>query len=263
MTYNQHVKIPVKNGSVNILGVRVDDISKNDAVKVALDLAKSPKKGKYIVTVNPEFVMMAHRNEKFARILAKSDLAVADGTGVAISKLILGGKEQDRITGVDLIENLCKIGSEKAVTVGFLGGFGRVAERVAQRQSAKYPKLDVKVAKPGEPTISHDSRLETDFRRIGRIDVLFVAYGMGKQEFWIDRFREKLDIGLYIGVGGAFDYIAGEKFRAPKFLRNFGLEWLWRLIFDPARIWRMRVLPIFTILVFFQFLQKKIFRKNF
>lgn len=252
-------KIP----SVNILRVRVDDVSLEDAAQIAVELVESPKKGRYIVTVNPEFVMLAHRNREFARILAKSDLSVADGIGVAVSKLILGGTAQGRVTGVDLLEKVCKIASDKPIKIGFLGGFGDVAEVVAQRQVKKYPGLRVVFAKPGEPTISYDSKLKSDFDRIGRVDVLFVAYGMGKQELWIDRFREKLNIGLYIGVGGAFDVIAGKKKRAPEILQKIGLEWLWRLVHDPVRIWRMRVLPIFGILVFWQFLQKIFLGKNF
>ena len=138
---------------ISVLGVRVDDISLSGAVQVAVGLANRPNRGRYIVTVNPEFVMMAHRSAKFRQILAKSDLSVADGTGVVVSKLILGGNEHDRITGVDLLENVCKIANERAIKVGFLGGFGSVAEMVAQRQVEKYPQLDVAFAKPGEPTI--------------------------------------------------------------------------------------------------------------
>lgn len=242
---------------VNVLGVGVDDISLVDAVDRVLNLAKSPSRGRYVVTINPEFVMLAHRNAKFAQILAESDLATADGVGVAKARLIMGGKVQGRITGVDLIENVCKMACEKAIKVAFIGGFGSVAGEVAKRQISKCPGLRVVFAKPGEPTMSHDLRLKREFDEIGRVDVLFVAYGMGKQEFWIDRMKDKLDIGLYIGVGGAFDFIAGKKFRAPVVLQKMGLEWFWRLMLDPARIWRMRVLPIFAILVFADFFKKK------
>jgi len=246
-----------RNTRVNILGVGVDDVFLEQAVDEVFKLAKPPSRGKYVVTVNPEFVMLAHRNAKFAQILAKSDLATADGVGVASARLIMGGKVHGRITGVNLIENVCQMASDKPIRIGFLGGFGSVAGEVAKRQTQKYPGLKVVFAKPGEPTISHDLRLKKEFDSVGRVDVLFVAYGMGKQEFWIDRMRDKLDIGLYIGVGGAFDYIAGKKFRAPVVLQKLGLEWFWRLILDPLRIWRMRVLPVFAILVFGDFVKKK------
>lgn len=248
----------VKRSKINILGVNIDDISFDDAVSEVLRLAEAKNKGKYVVTVNSEFVMMARRDPNFLKILNNADLALADGQGVASSKLIFGGKEQSRIAGVDLLEDVCKKIGEKAIRVGFLGGFGGVANEVAKRQKKANPRLKIALAMPGSPIIGYDSRLKKQFDKIGRIDVLFAAYGMGQQEFWIERMRKKANVGVFIGVGGAFDYIAGVKKRAPRFLQKMGLEWLWRLMLDPARIWRMRVLPIFMILVFINFLKNKI-----
>ncbi len=253
-----------KNGGkirrIDVLGVGVDDLDEREVEREIVRLAKAPGRGHYLVTINSEFVMMAHRNRKFAQILAKSDLAVADGWFVAKSRLICGGRFGERITGVDLIELASKIADDKPIRIGYMGGFGDVAPSVAKRQLEIHPGIDVVYAKPGEPTISHDSRLKAELDAVGRIDVLFVAFGMGKQEFWIDRMRGKLDIGLYIGVGGAFDYIAGKKRRAPEFMQKIGLEWLWRLVHDPVRIWRMRVLPIFAFLIFLKLCKKIFFR---
>ena len=166
------------------------------------------------------------------------------------------------MSGVDLVEKVCQVSAEKAVRVGFLGGFGSVAKRVAKRQKEANPNLKVAFSMAGDPTIGQDSKLKSVISRFGRIDILFVAYGMGHQEFWIDRVKNKLNVGVFIGVGGAFDYISGVKARAPRLMQKFGLEWLWRLVMEPARIWRMRVLPVFVILVFGQFLKillKRIF----
>lgn len=253
----------LKRQKIKILGVDVDDISPEVASEKILELAKEPNRGKYVVTVNPEFVMLAHRNREFGEILAKSDLSLADGVGVAISKLILGGKVPDRVTGTDMVEILCKKSAGKPIRIGFLGGFGSVAAEVAKRQEVRCPGLKVVLAEPGVPTISHDLRLKKRLSAIGRVDLLFVAYGMGQQEFFIERNRKKLNVGVMIGVGGAFDYLSGVKTRAPKFLQASGLEWLWRLALDPVRIWRMRVLPIFAFLIFLQFLKFSIFDKIF
>ena len=253
---------PSKRHKINILGVDVDDISQSNAVKSVLKLAGSRNKGKFVATVNTEFVMMARRDPDFARILTSADLALPDGQWVVNSKLILGGREHYRVSGVDLVEKVCQMSAEKAVRVGFLGGFGGVANEVAKRQKEANPNLKVVVSMAGDPTIGQDSKLKSAISRFGRIDILFVAYGMGCQELWIDRVKNKLNVGVFIGVGGAFDYISGAKRRAPKLMQKFGLEWLWRLVMEPARIWRMRVLPIFVILVFGQFLKillKRIF----
>ncbi len=248
---------------IDVFGVGVDDLSQKEAVSVILRLARLNDRGHYAVTVNSEFVMMAHRNHDFARILANSDVAVADGWWVANSRLICGGREQDRVTGVDLVENVCKEVRDKPVRIGFLGGFGSVAQEVGKRQQELHPGLKVVFAEPGVPTISYDLRLKKQIDKVGRIDVLFVAYGMGRQEFWIERFRKKVDVGVFIGVGGAFDYLAGKKRRAPKFMQRFGFEWLWRLVMEPTRIWRQRIIPIFFLMFLKKFFQKKILTKIF
>lgn len=246
------------NRRINILGVKVDDISDKEAIAVILKLAKDREKSHYVVTVNSEFVMLAKRNSRFGRILAGADLALPDGMGVVLAKLIFGGKVRDRITGVDLVEKLCAKCAKGAVTVGFLGGFGDVAEEVSKRQIAKNPSLRVVIAESGDGAMGRNLRLEKRFSRIGRVGVLFVAYGMGRQEFWIEKNLKRPNVGVFIGVGGALDMLSTVKRRAPSFLQRTGLEWLWRLFWEPTRIWRMRVLPLFAILVFGQWLLKKI-----
>lgn len=245
-------------GRIDILGVGVDDINLKEATEKILELSRLSDSSHYVVTVNPEFVMMARKNKEFAQILAKSDLSLPDGIGVAISKLINGGKVNERVTGVELIEVLCKYAAKKAVKVGFLGGFGSVAEVVAKRQKAANPGLKVKFASAGDPTISQDLRLNSQISAVGRIDILFVAYGMGQQEFWIKRHKNALNVGVLIGVGGAFDYLAGVKRRAPVWVQKAGFEWFWRLISQPYRVWRMRVLPMFLALVLWKFFTVKI-----
>src|SRR3972149_4066660 len=247
--------LPLKRHRIDILGVGVDDFSQKEALDVILKLARDQKSAHYVVTVNSEFVMLARKNKDFADILQKADLALADGWWLAQSKLIWGGKRRERIAGVDLAENLCKEAGKKAVRVGFLGGFGSVAQKVAERQKMSFPRLEVAFAGSGDPAIGYDSRLKTDLDKAGRIDILFVAYGMGQQEFWIGRNLNKLNVGVFIGVGGAFDYISRVKRRAPEFLQNAGFEWLWRLVNEPQRIWRMRVLPIFALLLLLKFLK--------
>src|SRR3990167_5883509 len=110
--------LPLKRHKIDILGVGVDDFSQQEAVFAILRLAQDQKSAHYVVTVNSEFVMLARTNKDFADILQKADLALADGWWVAQSKLILGGRGRERIAGVDLVENLCREASEKAVREG-------------------------------------------------------------------------------------------------------------------------------------------------
>lgn len=248
---------------INILGVEVEDISEKNALDAIINLAKGEKRGKYVVTVNSEFVMKARRNREFCRILNDADLALADGVGVVWARLVFGGKEHDRITGVDLVEKLCEISAKKAIGVGFLGGFGDVANMVAKRQIFKNPGLKVVFAGPGDPAMGYDLKLKRQLAVRGGVDILFVAYGMGQQEFWIDRAKNCLPVGVFIGVGGAFDYLSMVKKRAPEAVQGSGFEWLWRLLLEPSRIWRMRVLPIFAILVILVWFRKTVYSRVF
>lgn len=254
MTFKRH--------RIDVLGVKIDDLTGEFALNSIVNLASRRNRGKYVVTVNPEFVMKARKDAEFAKILANSDLAVADGIGVVISKLIFGGREHYRITGVDLVEKLCKKSADLPMVVGFLGGFGGVAQEVAKRQKLASPSLKIGYTSPRDETIGSNLRLNKANLPKERLDILFVALGMGKQEFFIDKYRQKLDVGVFIGVGGAFDYLAGVKRRAPKVVQKMGGEWLFRLVMEPVRIFRMRVLPIFFLLVFLEFCKKNIFGKK-
>lgn len=246
----------LKRHKIDILGVQVDDITIGDAVGEILRLAQGKNRGNYVVTVNPEFVMLARKSPHFLKILLQANLALPDGIGIVISKLILGGREQSRVTGVDIIEELCAKSAKRSIGIGFLGGFGHVAEIVAKRQKEKNPKLKIVLAEHGDEVIGSNLRLKKLFEESGRVDILFVAYGMGRQEFLIDRLRKLANVGVFIGVGGAFDYLADVKKRAPKVLRDNGLEWLWRLFTEPTRFARMRVLPIFAFLVILEFFKR-------
>ena len=201
--------------------------------------------------------MLGRKNAKFAKILANADLSLADGVGVVLAKLIFGGKVHSRITGVDLVEKLCQRASEKAIVVGFLGGFGDVAKIVEKRQKSASPGLKLAYAGPDLETISHDLRLDKADLAKKRVDILFVAYGMGRQEFWIEKHKKLLNVGVAIGVGGAFDLLAGVKKRAPVFWQKAGMEWFWRLLMEPSRFRRMSVLPIFLVLVLVDFVKTR------
>lgn len=194
----------------NILGVKIDDVNMDEAVsKVHLWLQGKAKK--YIVTPNPEFIVTAQSDPQFKKILNNADLAIPDGAGLKLSGLI-----KNTIPGTDLMEKLVEKSVDWGITVGFLGGRNGVAEKTADCLQKKYPGIKI------------DSFP----------DLLFVAFGHPKQEKWIYKNLPKLKVKVAMGVGGAFDYISGQVPRAPKFLRNLGLEWLFRLLIQPWRIKR-------------------------
>ncbi|KKS79979.1 MAG: Polysaccharide pyruvyl transferase CsaB [Candidatus Beckwithbacteria bacterium GW2011_GWA2_43_10] len=197
--------------STKILEVRVDRVDLTEAVDLISQWIKENKK-KYIVTLNPEFVMLAQKDQEFKKILNQADLAIADGIG-----LRLADRRLKRLTGVDLMLSLIKKGY-KTLLIGARPGIAQAAAK----------KLGV------------FGLTELNTKKINEIqpDLLFVALGMSKQEKWIVKNLPKLNVKVVMGVGGALDQIAKPWLKAPKILQVIGLEWLYRLILQPWRLKR-------------------------
>lgn len=228
---------------VNILGVKIDDVSLNQAVELVSGWIKEGGKH-YIATPNPEFIVAAYSDSDFKEILNKADLAIPDGVGLRIT-----GSIKNTTTGVDLMEALCHESAKKGWNVGLIGGRG-VAKLAAKRLREKYHGLKIVIAEDGPDSLRVRSRAED---LSSHIDLLFVALGMGKQEEWIVKNLPKLPTKVAMGVGGAFDYISGNVKRAPIWMRKLGLEWLFRLIVQPWRIKRQVNLLKFIFLLIIDF----------
>lgn len=214
---------------VNVIGVKIDDVSMDEVINLVDGWLK--KDGShYIVTPNPEFLMTAQKDEEFKLILNNADLAIPDGVGLKLAGV------KNTIAGVDLMEKLVKLSEEKAFTIGLLGGSDRVAELCVERLKKKYPGLKISFADSGGE-VDNEGRLLKSLR-IPNLDLLFVAFGHPKQEFWISENLNKIPVKVAMGVGGAFDYISGKVPRAPIWIRKLGMEWFFRLIIQPWRIKR-------------------------
>lgn len=213
---------------VYILGVKINDITMDQVVKKVEEWLEGEGKHQ-IVTTNPEFVMTAQEDEVFRKIINDADLSVPDGAG-----LKLGGRVKNTVPGVDLMEKLCGLAAEKGFTVGFLGGLDDVADKTAECLQKKYPNLKVSFAN-SVGKIADDGTTEVE---LPTTDILFVAFGYPRQDKWIAHNIKKIPVKVAMGVGGSFDYISGKVMRAPKFLRAIGMEWLFRLIYQPWRIKR-------------------------
>lgn len=218
----------------------------------------------WITTVNPEFIMLMRKDNKFADIINKSDIKVIDGVGLIwaynvlkyksglirwwkalkIGGLILRGKKRrELISGSDLMGEICKIENKK---IYFLGGWGDRAKRTADYFKSRNEKLETRFSS-GEPQIDNDKVIK-DINKF-EPDYLFVAYGMKRQEEWIEANLDRLKVGVVMGVGRSFDYYSGDLKRAPKWMRKMGLEWLFSLIREPKRWKRQLVLPKFIWMV--------------
>ncbi len=231
-----------------------------EVLKITEYWIDSEAKNKWIATVNPEFIMKALKDDQFRALLKETDLNVIDGIGLAWAKeiyekpskrlvkglkvggeILIGKHRESLVCGSDLIPSLCQLAAKKGYKVFFLGGFGDRAKRTMEYFKKGKIKADYC---SGEPEFRNKEVLA----KINKFkpDILFVAYGMKKQEDWIKNNRNKANFGVAVGVGRSFDYYSGDLKRAPLMWRRMGMEWLYSLIKEPKRWKRQLVLPQFV-----------------
>lgn len=203
---------------------------------------------RHICTVNPEFVMIAQSNLPFYRVLQKADLCVADGSGILLAAKWLRRPLPQRITGTDSLPRLVEQSARDEWRLFFLGAGPEVAELAAEKLREAYPGAQI-IVNGGNPTL-HEAPAIIEHINESRAEILLVAYGAPTQDLWIDQYRDQLPyVKVAMGVGGAFDFVASIVPRAPKWMRQFYLEWLYRLVQQPSRWRRMLRLPMFVLAV--------------
>lgn len=246
----------IKPRSVEILGVRVDDVTYGEACDIAEALIRRGGVHQF-ATVNPEFVMAARDDEEFRNVLANTALNVPDGAGVVWAAGRRGVELRERVAGVDLMLELCALASRHRWRVFFLGAQPGVAERAAAQIVLTYPGLTVAGTHAGTPHRAEELPI-VERVRAARPHLLFVAYGAPAQDKWLARNLPLLSTGASVGqegthgivgmgVGGAFDFIAGVQKRAPAWMQQANLEWLYRLARQPWRWRRQTALIRFVV----------------
>jgi len=241
--------------SIDILGVRVDDAGYDELLS-AVDTFVANDRPHHIVTLNPEMLVAAWNDPEFGEMLNAADLNVADGVGLMLAARLLGHPLRERVTGSDGIYRLAAHCAMRGYRLFLLGAAPGVAKAVAGKLQAGNPGLEVAGAYAGSPR-PEDLDTIVELVRAAAPDMLFVAYGVPVEEIWIAQHRTRLGVPVMIGVGGAFDFVAGLSKRAPPWMRRLGMEWLYRLLREPWRWRRQLALPRFVAMVVGQRLTKK------
>lgn len=255
---------------IKVLGVQFDACTKDEALGRVNDLfeTRGGEGGKQIVTPNPEMILEAEKNADFREILNRAFLSIPDGIGILwastfqemsrksgktgkrinalISLLSLAIYPRfcrkiftERITGVDFLESICAVRRKYKTPIFLLGAQEGVAEKVKEILTIRYPGLNIVGTFAGSPHEDNFPVIQAGLAET-RPEVLFVAYGSPAQEIWIHKHLKHLpSVKIAMGVGGAFDFIAGVRKRAPKWMQRFGLEWLYRLAQEPKRFKRI------------------------
>ncbi len=232
---------------IDVCGVRFDNFnSPDEAVSFGLKLIEE-KSGAYVVTPNPEIVMICRNDNDAEGAVNNASIVLPDGIGIIYGARILNKPLKARIPGIDFTEGLIKALSERSGSLYLFGAKPGVAEMAAENIKAKYPGIRIVGCDNGYFT--DDTDIKERIKKASP-DFLLVCLGAPKQEKWMQSFSETKAAGLMIGAGGSLDVFAGIAERAPEGFRKLGLEWLYRLMKEPKRIGRMAKLPLFLVYAF-------------
>lgn len=242
--------------TIIILGIPVDNLGMDatvDRIFSMIDSFASDGVARQVATVNVDFVVntLAWRLDRFRHpelidILRRADLVTADGMPIVWISKLLGNPLAERVTGADLVLRLAEEAARLGKSIYFLGGREGVGESAAGVLTKRYPQLQIVGVDSPFVHVENESlewATEDDLPIIARInqvkpDILLVAFGNPKQEVWLHRNRNRLQVPVSIGIGGTFEFIVGTVRRAPPWIQKTGFEWLFRIIQDPKRLWK-------------------------
>ena len=243
------------SGVVKLFGIPVAKVTEEEAVArvIAFAKARNPQLStlnsqlstKLVATLNVDFVANAVSgwpfggNDELWGYLKTADLVTADGMPIVLLSKLMRNPLPERVTGADMVPAICHRCAEEGLSVYVLGGDKDIVE-AAFEKLREINGREVRIAgiDPAFIKLDQDQPEIVDRINAAKPDVLFVALGNPKQELWMGRNRAKLDVGVMIGVGGTFNFIAGKVKRAPKWMQRCGLEWIYRILQEPGRPWR-------------------------
>ena len=228
-----------------ILGIKVLNTSYKD-LRTNIEKDINSNKKSFIVAINPEKILKARENAELKKLLNDADYQIPDGIGVVYASKLKKGKIKSRITGIDCMEMLCDLANEKGYKIFLYGAKSDVIIEAKKKLENKYQNIKIVGIIDG-----YEKNQEKIVEKINKskADIIFVALGSPKQENWIIENKDKLCVKIFQGVGGSFDVISGNIKRAPKWMQKAGLEWLYRLMKEPKRIFRQIKLVKFLGLV--------------
>jgi len=239
---------------VQILGVCVHSVTLRELIQQIKRFATSGDHYR-VMYANVHVLNIAYRDAELRRILNQADLVYCDGAGVKLGARILGKHLPERMTGADWIHDLCRVCQETGITLYLLGGQPGIAAEAARVLTARYPGLRIVGTHHGhyDHNGPENSAVIAEINAL-RPDILLVGFGTPLQEKWIDRHMERLQVPVVWAVGALVDFVTGNKPRAPRWMLDHGLEWLYRLWTEPRRLWKRYIIgnPLFLWRVFMQ-----------
>lgn len=229
---------------IEILGVKIDTLKYKESLDFIVNRILEKKKT-FVITPNPEILLLANTNAEYKKILNNSDLNTADGIGLIFASKYLKLRKkvnkviEERVSGSDMMISIINDKRLYNKKIFLLGSTDEIAKKTAETLKKLSNEIQIVGTYSGRADES-DDLISRKLINESKAEMIFVAFGAPKQENWIIRNREFLpEVLLFIGIGGSFDFISGAKKRAPSIMQKLGLEWLYRLYIEPKRIKRI------------------------
>lgn len=224
------------NKRVNFLNTYVDALSMDETLDKIQEYIENKACVQHVV-INAGKVNLMQEDKELTKIINECPLINADGQSIVWGAKFLGSHLPERVAGIDIFTELVEISAEKGYRPYFFGAKENVVTEVVRKFKEQYPNLNVAGYRNGYFKDEESISIAEDIRRSGA-DILFVAFSSPKKEFWIKEHMEIMQVPFAMGVGGSFDVIAGKTKRAPKWMQKCGLEWFYRFIQEPRRMFR-------------------------
>lgn len=238
-------RTPVTRDKLNLLGIPIDNLTMAAAIETILDWLND-EGSRQICFVNADCVNIAYNNNAYLKVLNNADLCLADGIGIKLAGKFMAQEIAQNLCGTDMFPRLCQRISGTDVTLFLLGAKPQATEGVTNWIHAHYPGITVCGYQHGYFQPEEEPAIIQRIKDSGA-QLLLVAFGVPKQDIWIHEHLKETRVRVAIGVGGLFDFYSGLIPRAPRWIREIGMEWLYRLLQEPSRMWRRYVVgnPLF------------------
>lgn len=227
------------NNRYPILNTYVNAISMDETIAEVEKIIKAGKPTQHVV-INALKVNLMNENKELQKIVNACPLINADGASIVWAAKKLGVPLTERVAGIDLFENLVKLAAERGYKIYLFGAKEEVVTKVKDIFEKQYPTIQIVGYRNGYFTEADEPEIVRNMAESGA-DMMFVAFSSPKKEFWVNKYLHDLNIPFVMGVGGSFDVVAGVTDRAPKWMQDHGLEWFYRFIQEPRRLWNRYV----------------------
>ena len=229
-----------KSTRYKIMNTYVNAVSMEETIKRVEQIIEKRKPTQHVV-INASKVNLMEEDPELRRIVNSCPLINADGASIVWAAKKLGVPLKERVTGCDLFQELIKLASEKGYKIYLFGAKEEVVTKVKAIYEEQYPGIHIVGYRNGYFTEADEAEIVKDMAESGA-DMMFVAFSSPKKEYWVNKYLEQLNIPFVMGVGGSFDIVAGVTDRAPQWFQNHGLEWFYRFIQEPRRMWRRYII---------------------